>query len=80
MKTTTLKLCRDCKYYNDKHESCTHPNLISINLVTGIPEYKEQRSSGYCSNQRSFSRFESLLLVDACGKKGKWFEAKEIKT
>lgn len=59
-----MKLCKDCKFYNDwSIYECRHPETTIINPVTG-----EQLYTGAVENRKR---------TDLCGMTARWFEPKK---
>ena len=74
------KLCKDCKHHRKglapEFSKCRAPQNIRqiIKLIDGIPrtEYRWD----FCSTQRE-DGWLSSLMINTCGKRGKWFEVKD---
>ena len=78
-----------CRNPKNQKERVTSPEkstqeIAAEFLVTGRLEIVEEHipriirgwRCDYCSNHRRYGWFDSLLLT-RCGKRGRWFEAKE---
>lgn len=61
-----MKLCKDCKHFQQTMPQCHAPKNMKLDYVTG-----EKTAHGYSTAQGA--RYDP----DACGSKGKWFEQKE---
>ena len=70
-----MKLCKDCKYYQNYGDVCNHPhNVLSrVDPVTGKPWMT--RNVPWCDWQRKGGRFYSWL-EHRCGLAGRWYEEK----
>jgi len=70
-----MKLCKDCKY--SMYKQCHAPQNYkdSVDLVTG-EKGLELSSFIMCGAHRELNWIDSLLYR-SCGKRGRWFKAKE---
>jgi hypothetical protein len=78
-----MKLCKDCKYFNDitkrgdHANNCQHPKNSrtgSTNMITG-DAYTFQQHSPKVMRQASWL---DSILFGFCGSRGRWFTQKPI--
>lgn len=69
------KLCKDCKHFGAKDETCKSPRNGSIDRVTG----NRKPAFIFCETHRYGEGWLMARLIGVCGEGARWFEPKEPK-
>lgn len=68
-----MKLCKDCKHFGARGETCESPRNGRIDRVTGERKAEYQ----FCETHRNGEGWLMSIAIGVCGEAGRWFEPKE---